>query len=57
MDPFLNTFDEFVDDLLSSETELLKCELDIVLMQHLFQSIDIKETKNKKFNDCDFFAA
>lgn len=57
MDPFLNTFDEFVDDLLSSETELLKCELDIVLMQHLFQSIDIKETKNKKFNDCDSFAA
>ena len=57
MDPFLNTFDEFVDDLLSSETELLKCELDIVLMQHLFQSIDIKETKNKKFNDCDSLAA
>jgi len=57
VDPFLNTFDEFVDDLLSSETELLKCELDIVLMQHLFQSIDIKETKNKKFNDCDSFAA
>ena len=57
MDPFLNTFDEFVDDLLSSETELLKCELDLVLMQHLFQSIDIKETKNKKFQDGDPLAA
>ena len=57
MDPFLNTFDEFVDDLLSSETELLKCELDLVLMQHLFQSIDIKETKNKKFQDGDSLAA
>ena len=46
-----DTFDDFVDDLLSSDVNLLKGELDFLLMQHLFNSIDLKlinknETKN-----------
>tara|TARA_A100001388_G_scaffold163534_1_gene122108 strand:- start:195 stop:368 length:174 start_codon:yes stop_codon:yes gene_type:complete len=47
----LDTFDDFVDDLLSSDVNLLKAELDFLLMQQLFNSIDLKlmdknETKN-----------
>ena len=41
MNPHLNTFDDFVDDLLSSDMNLLKGELDFLLMQHLFNSIDL----------------
>ena len=37
-----DTFDDFVDDLLSSEVNLLKGELDFLLLQHLFNSIDLK---------------
>ena len=37
-----DTFDDFVDDLLSSDVNLLKGELDFLLMQHLFSSIDLK---------------
>ena len=37
-----DTFDDFVDDLLSSDDNLLKGELDFLLMQHLFNSIDLK---------------
>ena len=36
-----DTFDDFVDDLLSSDVNLLKGELDYLLMQHLFNSIDL----------------
>ena len=42
MNPLLDTFDDFVDDLLSSDVNLLKGELDFLLMQHLFNSIDLK---------------
>ena len=44
----LETFNYFVDDLLSSEVNLLKYELDLLLMQYLFNSIDLKE-----LNDLD----
>ena len=37
-----DTFDDFVDDLLSSDVNLLNGELDFLLMQHLFNSIDLK---------------
>ena len=50
MNPLLDTFDDFVDDLLSSEVNLLKGELDFLVMQHLFNSIDLKrinKTENK----------
>ena len=42
----LESFNYFVDDLLSSDDNLLKCELDILLMQHLFNSIDLDSLKN-----------
>ena len=42
MNPLSDTFDDFVDDLLSSDVNLLKRELDFLLMQHLFNSIDLK---------------
>ena len=42
MNPLSDTFDDFVDDLLSSDVNLLKGELDFLLMQHLFYSIDLK---------------
>ena len=49
MNPLSDTFDDFVDDLLSSDVNLLKGELDFLLMQHLFDSIDlilINKTEN-----------
>ena len=42
MHPLSDTFDDYVDDLLSSDFDLLKGELDILLMQHLFNSTDLK---------------
>ena len=42
MSNLLDTFDDFVDDLLSSDVNLLRGELDFLLMQHLFNSIDLK---------------
>jgi len=42
VNPLTDTFDDFVDDLLSSDVNLLKGELDILLMQHLFNSTDLK---------------
>ena len=42
MNPLSDTFDDFVDDLLSSDVHLLKGELDFLVMQHLFNSIDLK---------------
>ena len=49
----LDTFDDFIDDLISSDSNLLKGELDVLLMQHLFNSIDLKlininETKEEE---------
>lgn len=42
----LENFDYFVDDLLSSEVNLLNNELDLLLMQYLFNSIDLETLKN-----------
>ena len=42
MNPLSDTFDDFVDDLLSSDVNLLKGELDFLLMQDLFKSTDLK---------------
>ena len=38
----LETFNYFVDDLLSSDTDLLKYELDYLLMQYLFNSNNLE---------------
>ena len=45
MNDSLETFNYFVDDLLSTDSNLLNYELDILLMQYLFNSIDL-ETLN-----------
>ena len=42
----LETFNYFVDDLISSDVNLLKNELDLLLMQYLFNSIDLDLLKN-----------
>ena len=42
----LETFNYFIDDLLSSEFDLLKYELDLLLMQDLFNSIDLELFKD-----------
>ena len=52
-----DTFDDFVDDLLSSDANLLKGELDILLMQHLFNSIDLKLINKTEIEDNESLAA
>ena len=52
-----DTFDDFVDDLLSSDANLLKGELDFLLMQHLFNSIDLKLINKTEIEDNKSLAA
>ena len=51
MNPLSDTFDDFVDDLLSSDIDLLKGELDFLVMQHLFNSIDLKRINKTKIEE------
>tara|TARA_B100000212_G_scaffold175229_1_gene131910 strand:- start:66 stop:257 length:192 start_codon:yes stop_codon:yes gene_type:complete len=37
----LEAFDIFVDDIISSEGNLLKGELDFLLMQYIFESLEL----------------
>ena len=57
MSPLSDTFDDFVDDLLSSDVNLLKGELDFLLMQYLFNSIDLKLTNKTEIEDNESLAA
>ena len=57
MNPLSDTFDYFVDDLLSSDFNLLKGELDFLLMQDLFNSIDLKFTNKTEIEDNESLAA
>ena len=57
MNPYSETFDYFIDDLLSSDVNLLKGELDYLLMQHLFNSIDLKLINKSEIDDNDSIAA
>ena len=57
MNPLSDTFDDFVDDLLYSDVHLLKGELDLLLIQHLFNSIDLKTINTAEFSDHDSLAA
>ena len=57
MDSFSDTFDYFVDDLLSSDIDLLKGELDFLVMQHLFNSIDLKCINKTEIKDNESLAA
>ena len=57
MDPYLENFDDFVDDLLSSDIDLLKAELDFLIIQHIFQSIDLDGLNNIDYINSDSLAA
>ena len=57
VNPLSDTFDDFVDDLLSSDVNLLKGELDYLLMQHLFNSIDLKLINKNETKDDQSLAA
>ena len=57
MNPLSETFDDFVDDLLSSDVNLLKGELDFLLMQHLFNSIDLTLINKNETKDDQSLAA
>ena len=55
----LDTFDMFVDDIISSEHNLLKGELDFLLMQFIFESLELDNFKdhNESFNKGDYSEA
>ncbi len=57
VNPLSNTFDDFIDDLLSSDVDLLKGELDFLVMQHLFNSIDLKSINKTEIKDSESIAA
>ena len=57
MNSLLDTFDDFVDDLLSSDINLLKGELDFLLMQHLFNSVDLQRINKTEIEDNESLAA
>ena len=52
----IEAFDFFVDDIISSEDNLLKGELDFLLMQYLFESLELDNFKeyNQSFNSGDY---
>jgi len=52
----LESFDFFVDDIISSEDNLLKGELDFLLMQFIFESLELDNFKefNKSINTADY---
>ena len=57
MNPLSDTFDDFVDDLISSDVNLLNGELDFLVMQHLFNSIDLKRINKAEIKDNESLAA
>tara|TARA_B100000900_G_scaffold287035_1_gene246114 strand:+ start:1108 stop:1281 length:174 start_codon:yes stop_codon:yes gene_type:complete len=57
MNKELDSFDVFVDDIISSNENLLKGELDILLMQYIFSSLDLENLKNIDLDSNDLLAA
>ena len=57
MNPLSDTFDDFVDDLLLSDINLLKGELDFLLIQHLFNSVDLQRINKTEIEDNESLAA
>ena len=53
----LDSFDMFVDDIISSDENLLKGELDILLMQYIFNSLELEKLKNIDLDSQDLLAA
>ena len=56
MNKELESFDMFVDDIISSEENLLKCELDFLLMQYIFESLELDNLNenNKSLSSGDY---
>ena len=52
----LEAFDMFVDDIISSDDNLLKGELDFLLMQYIFDSLELDNLKdhNQSINSEDY---
>ena len=57
VNPLSETFDDFVDDLLLSDIDLLKGELDFLVMQHLFNSLDLQRINKTEIEDDESLAA
>jgi len=57
MNKKLDSFDVFVDDIISSDEILLKGELDILLMQYIFGSLELENFKNIDLDTNDLLAA
>ena len=53
----LDSFDIFVDDIISADENLLKGELDILLMQYIFSSLELENLKNIDLDSKDLLAA
>tara|TARA_B100000212_G_C26968589_1_gene361542 strand:+ start:288 stop:479 length:192 start_codon:yes stop_codon:yes gene_type:complete len=54
----LESFDMFIDDIISSKENLLKGELDFLLMQYIFESLELdnlegfdKTSKSEEYAD------
>ena len=56
MNDDLEIFNYFVDDLLSSDVDLLHNELDLLLMQYIFNSIDLDLLNDMKSREGICFA-
>ena len=57
MDRELDTFEIFVDDIISSNEYLLKGELDILLMQYIFNSLELDNLENIDKDNNDLLVA
>ena len=53
----LEAFDVFVDDIVTYEDNLLKGELDFLLMQYIFDSLDLNNFSNSEDYDETYQAA
>ena len=53
----LSVFDSFVDDLIDSEDNLLNGELDFLLMQTMFDSLELENLKELNIQSKDYKAA
>ena len=53
----LDSFDNFVDDIISSDENLLKGELDILLMQYIFNSLELENITNIELDSKDLLVA
>ena len=51
------SFDLFVDDILESDENLLKGELDFILMQYLFNSLELKNIDHLDTESYNYIAA